>query len=161
MSARAANPDINVRQFRNTYHDEGFAWLGGTVQRFIDLRFPVKGRTILPVRNARGQILHAETLIALRASRAASEQEKLRAEAEAARKVDVASRLAPQVMAKPRAGLTDVEAIATLADDLRNANARDAGVKRGDMLLLGWTRAQLEQYGPLAARTAYELEAAF
>jgi hypothetical protein len=155
-----ANPDINARQFRATCHDEGFAWLGGTVQKFVDLRFRVFGRYILPVRNARGQILHAETLTALRASRAASEQEREQAAAEAARKVALAARLAPQAMPKPRAGLTEAEAIAVMADDLRHANARESGVKRSDMLLLGWTRAQLDQYGDLARQTAYQLEGA-
>jgi hypothetical protein len=160
MPRTKANPEINAPQFRNTLHDEGFCYLGSIADRFVDLRFPKAGRTILPVKNARGQILHAETLNALRASRRASEQERANAIADASRKVAIAARIAPQAMAKPRAGLSDVEAIATLADDLRTARARQDGVQWRDMLQLGWTKAQLDQYGPLAARTAYQLEGA-
>ena len=155
MPRASANPDITPRQFRDAWHDEGFAFLGGTVQRFVDLRFPQHRRYILPVTNARGQMLYAETLAALRASRAASEQERAKDAADHAALLKRALRLAPQAFAPPRAGLSDVEAIATLADDLRHANARESGVKRSDMLLLGWTRDQLDRYGEQARVAAY------
>lgn len=160
MPRAKANPDITIRQFRNTCHDEGFAWLGGTAQKFVDLRFPVWGRYILPERNDRGQILHAETLTALRASRAASEQEKARAEAERARQVSLAEKLAPQVVPPPRDTLANAEAISVMADDMRHANASAGGVRRSDLMLVGWTRAQLDRYGEQARLTAYRLEAA-
>lgn len=160
MPRAKANPDINARQFRNTCHDEGFAWLGGTAQKFVDLRFPAWGRYILPVRNARGTILHAETLAALRASRARSEQDKQRAEAAARRMQDMALRLAPQALSPPRAQLADAEAIAVMADDFRILHAAKGHAEWADMLLRGWSKEQLKQYGDAARQAGYQLEGA-
>lgn len=158
MPRARANPDITIRQFRETCRDEGFAWLGGTAQRFVDLRFHKVGRYILPVRNARGQILHAETLIALRACREASVQERAREIADARRKVALAARIAPQTMSPPRAGLAEAEAIAVMADDFLTLTAVQGHAGWQDMLLRGWTKEQLRQYGDLARQTGYARE---
>ena len=153
--------DLSPHDFRQQLQLLGFAYLGGTVDKFIDLRFPKAGRYIDPVKNKRKRMLRQATLDALLKDREASAKAKIAADAEAALRARIAETMAPRGMSPARHAIEDdAEAIRLMAEDFRHARARQEGVTRRDMTLLGWTLAQLDRYGALAGQTAYQLEGA-
>lgn len=151
-------PDLSYDAYRRWLRCEGFAWLGGSAQRFVDLRHPKHGCYFKPLLDGKGRIRRQATRDGLIAWRAKIEAAK-RQEAETrAMKARVAATLAPQALAPPRAALQGASAIRHLAEDLRIARTRADGVTEHDLALLGWTQAQLDTLIPLARETAYALE---
>jgi hypothetical protein len=60
-------------------------------------------------------------------------------------------------LTKPRAGLSGKTATRVMAEDMRQAAQREGGLSRDDMLLLGWTSAQIETLVPAARERAQAL----
>lgn len=58
---------------------------------------------------------------------------------------------------KPRAGMTDAQATAQMAEDMRQAASREGGITESDLELLGYTRAQIRIIVPGARRLAQAL----
>lgn len=148
-------PDLDPREFRNALNEHGFAYLGRTVDRFVDIRFPKAGRYFEPVRDARKRTLRRETLESLMKARRSAEAEAAQIAAEAARKQAIAAAIAPVAHPPCRASLTDAAAIAQLADDFMIQSTRAEGVVRGDLILMGWQPAQLEAHADAARTLAY------
>lgn len=155
--------DLSPHDFRQALHKHGFAYLGGPVDKFIDLRFPKAGDYIEPVKGPGRQkrMLRQATLDALLKSREAAAKAKQAAAADAALRARIAEAMAPRCMGPVRHTIADdAEAIRVMAEDFRHARARQEGVTRRDMTLLGWTIEQLDRYAALAGQTAYQLEGA-
>jgi hypothetical protein len=51
--------------YRAALVDQGFAWLGAEIGLFVDIRYPVSGRYLKPLRDERGHVLRTGTLAAL------------------------------------------------------------------------------------------------
>lgn len=155
--------DLSPHDFRQALHKHGFAYLGGSVDKFIDLRFPRAGDYIEPVKGAGRQkrMLRQATLDALLKSRDAAAKARQATKADAALRARIAETMAPRCMGPVRHTIADdAEAIRVMAEDFRHARARQEGVTRRDMILLGWTGAQINRYAALAGQTAYQLEGA-
>ncbi|ETR75054.1 phospholipase C [Afipia sp. P52-10] len=155
--------DLSPHDFRQQLQIHGFAYLGGTIDKFIDLRFPKAGRYIEPVKapGRQKRMLRQATLDALLKEREAALKAKQAAEADAALRARIAETLAPRCMGPARHTITDdAEAVRLMAEDFRHARARQEGVTRRDMTLLGWTGEQLDRYAAIAGQTAYQLEGA-
>ncbi|WP_438278121.1 hypothetical protein [Nitrobacter sp.] len=60
-------------------------------------------------------------------------------------------------LTRPRAGLSGEAATRVMAEDMRQAAQREGGLSRDDMLLLGWTAAQIETLVPAARERAQAL----
>ncbi|MDP1866963.1 MAG: phospholipase [Bradyrhizobium sp.] len=148
--------DIDPREFRNALNENGFAYLGRTVDKFVDIRFPKAGRYFEPVKDARKRTLRRETLARLMAARHSAETEAAQTAAEAARKQAVAAAIAPAAHPPCRASLTDAAAIAQLADDFVLQSTRAEGVVRFDLILLGWQPSQLDAHADAARMLAYQ-----
>lgn len=72
-------------------------------------------------------------------------------------------RLAPQAtvpafidtsMVPARAGLSDAQAVARMASDMRECLYREGGLTREGLELLGYTPAQIDSHAPKARRLA-------
>jgi hypothetical protein len=57
--------DMCPHAYRAALVDQGFAWLGAEIGLFVDIRHPISGRYFKPLRDERGHVLRAETLMAL------------------------------------------------------------------------------------------------
>lgn len=154
--ARQKPSDLSPVEFRNALVDNGFAYLGRSVDRYVDIRHRRPGRYLEPVKNAKKRILRRETFAALLAWRAEAEAEKAAAMAVAVRHAAVASAIAPRAAPVARASLTDpAAAVAQLADDFVIHSTRAEGVVRGDLILIGWLPAQLDDHAEAARLLAY------
>jgi hypothetical protein len=144
--------DLSPKQFRDAVIDNGFAYLGRSIDAYIDIRHPKRG-TIKPV-TAGKQTLRRETFAALLAARTTAEIEKTLAAAERARTEAVAAAIAPSALPPCRADLTEAAAIAQLADDYLTRMASAGCVGFGDLLQMGWNADQLKQLGDAARAVA-------
>lgn len=153
--------DLCVSEFRSKCNEFGFAYLGATLDRFIDIRFPKAGDYIEPVKDSRKRTLRQKTLDVLLAHRARRQDDKRAHDALTQLKLQVAEAVAPTALNLARSTLSGPAAIRQLAEDLRIASSMvGEGVTRRDMVLKGWSYEQLTEYEALARQTAYELEGA-
>lgn len=144
--------DLSPKEFRDAVIDNGFAWLGRSTDRFIDIRHPRRGT--LKAVTAGGKILRRETFAALLTARTTAEIEKALAAAERARVERIAASIAPTALPPCRADLTDAAAIAQLADDFIVNSTRAEGVAWGDLIQMGWNAEQLKAHAPAARAVA-------
>lgn len=158
MPRRPRLPDLTPREFRDAVEKLGFAWLGGSVDKFVDRKFPKPGQYIAMVRGERRRPRYAATLEALKAARSKAEQAKAALEAERARKAQIAARLAPVALPADRASLEGPAAIHQLAEDFRTIATRSEGVTWRDLIVLGWKASQLAEHSDAARQLGYRRE---
>lgn len=149
---------ISLSDYRRELRRLGFAWLGGAKQSFADLLHPCPGRYFSAIVDKKKRVRRKETIAGLVAWREKFLAQKRREAEIAALKERVAQTIAPAVIGAARHTLSDAAAIRQLAEDLRSARAANEGPTDRDMLVLGWTKEQLTEFGPLACQTAYALE---
>ncbi|MBN8987454.1 MAG: phospholipase [Rhizobiales bacterium] len=154
MRRLAAPADLSPKQFRDALVDNGFAYLGRTVDRYVDIRSPRPGRLFEPVVNAKRQTLRRETLAALLAGRnEVAEAQRLIREAND-RRLAAAAAIAPVALPTCRADLTDTAAIAQLADDFLTRIASAGSVDFKGLIQMGWRPEQLRQHADAARAVA-------
>lgn len=150
----AAPADISPKEFRDALVDNGFAYLGRSVDKYVDIRMPRPGRLFEPVTNAKRQTLRRETLAALLAGRAeiAEAQRLIRAVND--RRQAIAARIAPVAVPPCRADLNGAVAIAQLADDYLVRLASAGSVDFKGLIQMGWSAAQLREHADAARAVA-------
>lgn len=155
---RAIAADLSPSEFRRTLSELGFAYLGFSVDKYVDLKFPKHDRTIDAVRGPRRRMLYRRTLEALQAARNKHERERQAVDAIKARQAATAAKLAPRAAPVDRAALSGAEAIHQLAEDFRTMATRGDGVTFADLILAGWSREQILAFGEPARRLGYARE---
>ncbi len=154
MRRAAAPADLSPKEFRDTLVDNGFAYLGRTVDKYVDIFGPRPGQLFEPVRNAKRQTLRRETLAALLGARQERvEAQRLIRQANE-RRQQIAGRIAPQVFSPCRADLVGAPAIAQLADDYLTRLASAGSVEFKALIQMGWTAAQLREHADAARAVA-------
>jgi hypothetical protein len=108
----------------------------------------------MPVTDARGRMQRRESLAALKAWRAEHEARLAASTKLQQQRIALAGRLAPQVVPGCRADLTDAAAIAQLADDFLTRAAGYGSIDFKSLIQLGWSAAQLREYGDPARAVA-------
>lgn len=151
-------PDLTPREFRDAVAELGFAYLGGSVDKFVDRKFRKAGQYIDMVRGERRRPRYAATLAALKAARSAAERASAALEAERARKAKIAATLAPVALPADRASLQGEAAIHQLAEDFRTIATRSEGVTWRDLMVLGWQPAQITEHTEAARQLGYARE---
>lgn len=155
---RRTPTDLSPHAFRQAVAELGFAYLGGSVDTFVDLKFRKHGRYVDAVRGPRRRMRHQATLDALTAARSKAERERQAIDAARAKQAATAALLAPVAMPRDRASLSDAAAIHQLADDFRVMATRGDGVTFADLMLAGWTAEQINAHGEAARRLGYARE---
>lgn len=155
---RANAADLSPSEFRRALSELGFAYLGFSVDKYVDLKFPRRGRYVDPVRGPRKRMLRRRTLEALQAARSKHERERQAVDAIRARQAATAARLAPRAAPVDRATLANAAAIHQLAEDFRIMATASEGVTFKDLILAGWSREQIIAYGDDARRLGYARE---
>lgn len=145
-------PDLTHREFRETLIDNGFAWLGRSINKVIDLHHPRRGA--LDAVLSGKQIDRRATLAALLAARKAAQDEQAHADAERARVVAFAATIAPTALPPCRADLTDEAAVAQLADDFVLGTTSADGITFGALIRKGWSASQLRRHADAARALA-------
>jgi|GEM_PF-3367181 len=150
MPRRSRSTDLSPRDFRNALIDHGFAFLGRSLDRYVDIRHRKVGRYLDAVLDGRGRIRRRETLQALLAARKGFEAEEAAALAKSLRQAGIAAAIAPVALTPCRADLSEEAAIAQLADDFLLGVTASEHITFASLLQKGWRPEQLKQYGPAA-----------
>jgi hypothetical protein len=156
--ARRSTPDLTPREFRDLLLDNAFAYLGGSVDRFIDLMHPKARRYIHPVKDGRGRMQRQATLASLKAAREAYEAELAKRRAAELHAAALLERIVPTALPPARAALEGAAAIHQMAEDFRTMVTRDAGVTAYDLRRVGWTAAQISAHAEAARELGYARE---
>ncbi|MBR0687301.1 phospholipase [Bradyrhizobium manausense] len=155
---RRSRSDLSPREFRDALLDNAFAYLGGSVDRFVDLMHPKARRYVHPVKDGRGRMQRRATLEALKAARAAFEAELAAKRLEEIRAAALLERIVPTALPPARASLEGAQAIHQMAEDLRTMATRGDGVTAFDLRRVGWTNAQISAHVDAARELGYERE---
>lgn len=150
--------DLTPREFRDLLLDNAFAYLGGTVDRFVDLMHPQARRYIHPVKDGRGRMQRRATLDSLKAARGAYEAELVQRRAAEARAAALLERLVPTALPPARSTLDGAQAIHQMAEDFRTMATRSDGVTADDLRRAGWTAAQISEHADAARELGYSRE---
>jgi hypothetical protein len=142
----AKTSELTPTEFKAALRTNGFAALPGS-RDFLDVQ--AKGQLVrIPgVIDARRRLQRRETLAALLAARIRRRAQEARDAARKAAQSDLAASLAPVCLPPPRGGLDGANAIHQLADDFIVMSTRNDGADMYGLLRLGWSRAQLTEYG--------------
>jgi len=150
--------DLTKPEFADLLHKHCFAYLGGSVDRFVDLRHPKARRYVYPVKDKKGRMLRRDTLAALLAARAAYEAELAGEETKRQEVIALAERLAPTALPTDRASLEGPAAVHQMAEDFRTIVTRSDGVTRRDLRLVGWRDEQITAHAEAARELGYARE---
>lgn len=150
----SAPSDLSPKEFRDALIDNGFAFLGRAVDKYVDIRAPRPGRLYEPIRNAKRQTLRRETLAALLGARAEIVEAQRLIRAENERRQRIAATIAPVALPPCRADLQGPAAIAQLADDFLTRLASAGSVDFKALIQMGWSAPQLREYADPARAVA-------